>query len=278
MSRFVFPGARVLITGASSGIGAALARRLSRQGCRLLLTARREERLAALARELEEDGGDVTTVAGDISMSLLRSQLIARMEHDWGGLDLLVNNAGIGSIGEFSVSTDEEWRRLFEVNLFAAVFLTRDCLSGLRRGRGAMVVNLGSVLGHRAAPFKVAYSATKFALHGFSDGLRAELVDEGIRVLHVCPSTTRSEFFDHLEVPRPNGRHSDRGMTPDYVAARIVAAVSRGRSELVLPWSGALVVWLDRLCPRLADRLVAGYGRRERRRCTPHPDPPDTGK
>ena len=147
-----------------------------------------------------------------------------------------------------------------EVNFFAPVEFTRAVLPMLKRSSYALIVNVSSVLGHRAVPFKSEYCASKFALHGFSDALRAELARDKIDVLLVSPSTTQSEFFDHVlgNKEKPRGRFG--AMTPAKVARRIAWAMRSGRHEIILPFGGRLLVWLDRLCPPLADRLVAWFG------------------
>ncbi len=290
--RVVSNTVRVVLTGASSGIGRALARELACCGCRLLLTARRLDRLQELADQLRPLSPEIRIVAGDISMSSTQVQVVDTVNQCWRGLDVLVNNAGVGAEGSFENSSLEELRQLFEVNFFAPAELTRRLLPLLRsrveneavvdgttqsaesairasarsrRLHVPMIVNVGSVLGHRAAPWKVGYSASKFALHGLSDALRAELSPSGIRVLHVCPSTTQSEFFQHLLREDGSPRTQRHGMTTDFVACCIVSSMARGRHELILPMFARCVVWLDRLFPTVADALVAYYGHRLRK-------------
>ena len=130
----------------------------------------------------------------------------------------------------------------------------------LRKGNHPLIVNVSSVLGHRAIPFMSEYCASKFALHGFSDALRAELAREKLDVLLVSPSTTQSEFFDHVLGDKQKSRGRFGAMTPAKVARRIAWAMRSGRHEIILPVGGRLLVWLDRLCPPLADRLVAWFG------------------
>jgi len=254
----------VLITGATSGIGAALALALAREGCRILITGRREERLVALAEQLRERAESVDHLAGDLTDPATRRALVALAAERLGGLDALINNAGLGGWGPFAESSEARLREIMELNFFAPAELTRAFLPQLRAGCQPIIVNLGSVLGHRAVPNKSEYCASKFALHGLSDALRAELAAHGIDVLHVCPSTTRTEFFDHVlaaeHVERPAPQRRARGlMSPDEVAARIVSAMRRGRHEIVLSAGGKLLVWLDRWWPWLADQLVARF-------------------
>ena len=187
--------------------------------------------------------------------------MVAESQSQWGGIDAIINCAGIGAIANFTDSNEEVFRQIMEVNFFAAVELTRLAIPILQTGRQPIIVNIGSVLGHRAVPRKSEYCASKFALHGFSDALRAELVDVGIDLLLVSPSTTSSEFFDQLLHEDEASAISHRnGMTPQQVAGKIVRAMAAGRHEIIVSAGGKLLVWLDRLCPPLMNRLLAKYG------------------
>ena len=196
MARRSIDGSRAIITGASSGIGRAIAAEMARRGARVVLTARRADRLEQLAGELRQQGAVAYCVAGDITEADVRQQVLAAAQEHLGGLDILVNNAGIGAIGPFAAATEQQLRRVMEVNFFAPAELMRLALPLLRLAERPIIVNIGSVLGHRAVPKKSEYCASKFALHGLSDSVRAELAGEAIDLLIVSRSTTRSEFFD----------------------------------------------------------------------------------
>ncbi len=215
-------GQRVLLTGGSSGIGEALARRLAANGTKLLLTARRQDRLEKLSRELRELSGGICYCAGDITDPPTRHQLIQLAQQRWGGLDILINNAGLGAVGPFADAQPDRLRRIMEVNFFAPAELTRLALPLLKRGQAPLLVNVGSVLGHVAAPKKSEYCASKFALRGLTDALRAELAQQGIDVLLVSPNTTRSEFFDSLLEQQGEVAVNPWSMSPDRVARRTV--------------------------------------------------------
>lgn len=270
MTRRTIPGRRVILTGASSGIGRALAIQLALQGARLIITARRRDRLNAITHEIrslgeltsshEPVGREVYPVAGDITDAATRKHLVAAAHDQLGGLDLLVNNAGVGAIGPFADADESRLRTVMEVNFFAPLDLIRLAIPLLRVGQQPMIANVGSVLGHRAVPNKSEYCASKFAMHGFSDALRAELSGVGIDVLLVSPSTTESEFFERvLDDHRPHARRR-RGKSPEEVARRTIQAIARGRHEVIISAGGVLLVWLDRLCPPLANRLIARFG------------------
>jgi len=251
----------VLVTGASSGIGRALALQLAEQGARVVALARREERLAELQQQAEPARGSVQSVAGDITDAETRGRCLAVCRDKLGGLDALVNNAGISAQGRFEEASPDRLRRIMDVNFFAAVELTREALPLLREGRRPIIVNIGSIIGHRGIPFNSEYCASKFALRGFSEALRSELVPRGIDVLLVSPGTTATEFFDNLlekqtEMPWAQGD----GVPPERVARATIRAMERGRREIIPSGKGRMLVWLNRLAPGVLDRVLQRYG------------------
>ncbi len=260
MARRRLTGARVLLTGASSGIGWSIACQLADAEARLIITARRKERLDQLRQLLTSRGAEVHCVVGDLTESAIREELVQRVEQLWGGLDVLINNAGIGAVGPFAEAGPERLRRIMEVNFFAPAELTRLAIPWLRRGNRPAVVNVASVLAYCAVPGKSEYCASKFALHGWNDAIFAELRREGIDVLMISPNTTRSEFFDHLLEQTSDVAVNPLSMSPDRVAARILRVLRRGRTERILTLSGHALVWLDRFFPRLLRRFLARWG------------------
>jgi short-subunit dehydrogenase len=261
MARRKLAGKCVLLTGASSGIGRALAVELGRRGCRLLVTARREERLEQLVADIRTTGGEADYLVGDLCEPLHRQALLREVKAKWNRLDVLINNAGVGAIGPFAEADESRLRKVLEVNFFAPADLIRSALPLLSQGQQAIIVNVSSVLGHRAVPKKSEYCASKFALHGLSDALRAELRGQGIDVLIVSPSTTSSEFFDNvLEDKAPLPWRKIPGDTPEKVARQAARAIAAGRHEIILSPGGKALVWFDRLCPPLVNRLVARLG------------------
>jgi short-subunit dehydrogenase len=189
----------------------------------------------------------------------VRAQIIDQAASVRGGrVDLLVNNAGIGAIGPFAEATEQRMRQIMEVNFFAPVELIRGLIPHLRQGRESVICNIGSVLGHRAVPDKSEYCASKFALHGFSDSLRAELSSDGIQVTLVSPSTTRSEFFDSLvETEATTTSKSLGSWSPQRVARTTLAAICKRRSEVICSLSGKVLVYADRISPPLMNKILA---------------------
>jgi short-subunit dehydrogenase len=234
---------------------------MARGGARLLVTARREQHLSELTGMIRSQQGEADYLAGDIADPAFRQRLIDETRRRFGELDILVNNAGVGAIGPFAKAAPERLRQIMEVNFFAPVETIRLALPLLRAGRRPIVVNVCSVLGHRAVPGKSEYCASKFALHGFSDALRAELAAERIDVLLVSPSTTESEFLDRLvEDQRRDPAAPGSAMRAGDVARRTVRAIAAGRHEILLSWGGKMLVWMDRLAPSLMNRLTARFG------------------
>ncbi len=261
MARRVIRDSRVLVTGASSGIGNALAVELAVHGARLVVNARRADRLTALAEQIRSAGGEVECVAGDITDAQVRMQALDAAVSRLGGLDALVNNAGIGAWGRFETATPSRLRTIMEVNFFAAVELTRLAIPILKLGTNPIVVNVASILGHRGAPRSSEYCASKFALRGFSEALRAELAQWNIEVLVVSPGTTDTDFFDSLlerqgETPWPRQPHVPAGL----VARRVRKAMERGRHEIIPSFRGRILCWANRLSPWLVDALMRRYG------------------
>jgi short-subunit dehydrogenase len=255
MARRAIAGLRVIVTGASSGIGRALVLELLRQGAKVVALARREERLQELETEAAA-GERFRWIAGDVTLAADRARTLELAQREFGGLDCLVNNAGIGAIGRFDEADEARLRRIMEVNLFAPAEFIREALPQLRSGKSPLIVNISSVLGHRAVPGKSEYCASKFAIHGLSDALRAELYKTGVDVLLVSPSTTESEFFERASDGKERAESPFGVMSAQAVAWKAVGAMRRGRREIILSASGKLLVWIDRLCPPLADWIV----------------------
>jgi short-subunit dehydrogenase len=257
---------RVLLTGASGGIGRELALGLARRGARVLLSARRAELLCELVDQCAPLGGAAEFVAGDVTDAAVRAALVDRAAALWGGLDVLINNAGVSAHGAFADSDEATLRRVMEVNFFAAAELTRLALPLLNpkskienpNSIPPAIVNIGSIIGHRGLPLNSEYAASKFALRGWNEALRAELAADGVDVLLVSPGTTDTEFFDHLVAKRadlPWGGAA--GVTATVVAEQTLRALERGRREVFPNWRGRALVLANRLFPGLVDRAMS---------------------
>ncbi len=189
-------GQVLIVTGASSGIGEAIARRLVRRGTKLVITARRPELLEALARELDPSGAAVLAVAGDINSDADRRALVAAALKKFGRIDALVNNAGFGTRGPLELVPVDAIRRNFETNVFSLLALTQLVIPAMRERGSGCVVNIGSVAGRIARPLSSVYDATKHALEAFTDGLRGEMQPFGVRVTLIRPGFIATDFIN----------------------------------------------------------------------------------
>jgi short-subunit dehydrogenase len=253
-------GLRAIVTGASSGIGRETALELARHGVDVAVVARREDRLHQLVEQIAALGRAVEPVVGDVTDPATRQRAIDAARSRFGGLDILVNNAGIGAMGLFADADPERVRRIMEVNFFALVEMTRLALPLLKHGVNPLVVNISSILGHRGVPHNSEYSASKFAVQGFSEAIRAEFTRLGIDVMVVSPGTTETEFFDRViqRTTEPNWpKHTP--VSAGEVARQIVRGIRTGRHEIIPYRWGKVLCWLNRLSPRLVDGLMARY-------------------
>jgi short-subunit dehydrogenase len=251
-------GRRVLITGSSGGIGRCLAEGLARRGARVALAARSADRLRELAGSLTARGGEAVAVPADVTSDADRRRMIDTTVATFGGLDVLINNAGVASFAHFANSDEAVLRRIMEVNFFAPAELIRLSIPHLVRGVRPAIVNVSSMCGRRGLPAWTEYSASKFALCGLTEALRGEMARFDIDVLLIVPGLTRSDLFAHLL--RNEGRmriEVDKGMTPDETAAGILWALERNRTETVLGWDARWILRVSRFLPRLVDRLLA---------------------
>jgi len=256
--RRVLRDKRVILTGASSGIGRALTRELVGAGARVVAAARSSDKLAALEADLRGREGEIVPVTCDVTSPDDREHLVSAAVARWGGLDLLVNAAGVAAWGHFQTSTEEINRQTLEVNFFGPVELIRLAVHHLTYGDQPAVVNVTSMCGRRGMPAWPEYSASKFALVGMGEALRGELVRFGIDVITIVPGLTNSDLSRHLL--RNEGRADiryEKGMSPEYVAARIAKAIRKNSREVVLGREARMMLLMNRLMPRLVNRLIA---------------------
>jgi short-subunit dehydrogenase len=256
-----FQGQAVLITGASSGIGAALARELAGEGAQLVLMARRRERLDALCAELAAAGAQAVVHVGDVTQRDDLDAAVALAIERYGRLDMAVANAGFGVVGALATLGVEDYRRQFETNVFAVIETTKACLAELVKSRGRLVL-IGSVAGYVSTPNASPYAMSKFAIRALAEALRPELAPHGVTVTLISPGFVTSEirqvdnrggWHPHVKDPLP----SWLPMPADVAAKKIIAAVYRRRREAIITVHGKTLVWLSRFAPwvlRLAMR------------------------
>jgi short-subunit dehydrogenase len=250
-------GQRMVITGASSGIGRCLAEQLAHVGAHVALVARSRDKIEELARKLNAQSQVALAVPCDITSDSARHELFGTLKNHWGGLDVLINNAGVASFGHFADSSEAILRQVMEVNFFAPAELIRLAIPFLTNGQRPAIVNVASMCGRRGLPAWPEYSASKFALCGLTEALRGEMARFDIDVLLVVPGLTRSDLPGHLL--RNEGRMKIRfegGMAPDFVARRIVQALERNATETILGTEARWMLRTQKFLPGLVDRLL----------------------
>jgi short-subunit dehydrogenase len=264
-----FAGKVVVVTGASQGIGKALCLELAAQRPRLVLAARDEAALGAAAAACRTRGAEALAVPTDVSDAAACRNLVERTVARFSGVDVLVNNAGIGMLARFEDVVDLSlFERLMRVNYLGCVYPTFYALPHLKRSRG-QIVAVSSLAGLAGVPMRSAYAATKHAQMGFFDSLRIELRDAGVAVTVIAPYFVRSEI--RRRSPGPDGRTVESSpvreseiMSAEECAHRIVRAIERRQRLLVMTFKGKLGRWMKLAVPGLVDRMAAEAVRKGR--------------
>src|SRR3990170_4638593 len=248
-------GSTVIVTGASSGIGRAAAAPVAPAGSNVVLASRNSEALEALAQELGGLPGRRLVVPTDVSDRDAVLAMVERTMEEFGSIEVLVNNAGLGLNATVTEGSLENIRRVFEVNFFGAVNCIQAAVPHMKQRRRGAIAIVSSVVGRLAPPYSGAYSATKGALNALTDSLRLELGPYGIAVTAVYPGYTITRFGENLlrelEIARPS--RLVRGVSAEAVARTIVRAVREGRREAYVTRGDAAAVIIKNLSPRLVD-------------------------
>jgi short-subunit dehydrogenase len=244
--------AGIILTGAAGGIGSETARQLAGRGARLVLLGRNAEALAELSREINSAGGESKVIAVDLLDAAERNTAIDQAVTELGSVDVLLNNAGLQSFRPFAVEDPEALERIVRLNMLAPMSLTRRVLPAmLRQGRGH-IVNVGSTFGSIGFSCFTAYSASKFGLRGFSEALRRELADTGVKVTYVAPRAVKTKLNTDA-VYRMADEVKMNMDEPEWVAGRIVASIEKERKDVYLGFPESLFVRINALLPRLVD-------------------------
>jgi short-subunit dehydrogenase len=248
-----FAGQVVLITGASSGIGEAMAREFARQGATLALLARREDRLKELARELGTQGTRALSFKADVTRDGDLERAASEVVRELGRIDVAIANAGFGVVGTFEALTLEDYRRQFETNVFGVLRTVRAVLPELKKTHGRLVL-IGSVAGHVALPRASPYAMSKFAVRALADSLHGELRAAGVSVTLISPGFIASQI---RQVDNQGLRHADAHdpmpgwlLMPAETAARKIARATYARKrEAVITFHGQVFVFVKRFLP-----------------------------
>jgi hypothetical protein len=256
-------GKVVLITGASSGFGQDAAHLFSKEGCKVVLAARRLDRLQLLAAQIQRRGGEALAVPVDVAERIDVQVMVETTLDLYGQIDILFNNAGFGRLNWLeNLSPERDIETQIRVNLLGTIQTTRAVLPHMLARRSGHIINMSSVAGLIASPLYTIYAATKFGVRAFTDSLRREVRPYGIKVTGIYPGPAATEFGQHVgdsKARRAARRISDFRMTSEYVARRVVGVAKRPVRSLIIPWWYRLIVGFDTLFPSLSD-LIIHYG------------------
>jgi NADP-dependent 3-hydroxy acid dehydrogenase YdfG len=256
-------GKVVAITGASSGIGQAAAEHFGRLGMPVALLARRADRLDAIVHSICAAGGRAVAVAGDVTQEADVDRLISTALREFGRLDVMIANAGVGFHGTLADTSPEVMRRLIDVNFMGTFYAARAAVPVFRQQRGGHLILVSSIAGQRTVGSRTAYAATKAAQARFGESLRVELAGTGVHVSVVFPVSTLTEF--HETIRREFG-HATPALGPsqsaEEVARAIAWCVEHPRAEVYPYWKSRALVILNAVAPALVDRFMEKYERR----------------
>jgi dehydrogenase/reductase SDR family protein 7B len=252
----------VLVTGASSGIGKACAEKFAREGSRIVISARHEDKLSEVKSELQKYA-EVISVVADVSREEDCKRLIEETIKHFGGIDVLINNAGISMRALFDSVELNVLHQLMDTNFWGTVYCTKYALPFLLHKKGSLV-GVSSIAGKKGLPGRSGYSASKFAMEGFLESIRTENLKKDLHVLVACPGFTatnirKSSLSKNGTVQGESPRNENQMMKPEEVAERIYDAVLNGRRDLVLTSNGKFTVWLNKFFPAFMDRVVYNH-------------------
>ncbi len=257
----------VIITGGSSGIGKAMAYEFGRKGSKILITGRNQDELAVTVKALQDKGIVIHSFRADVSIAADNKMMVEEAIKVYGRIDILINNAGISMRAIFRDVDTEVIKKVMDINFYGALYATKYCLPEIIKNRGS-VVGISSIAGFRGLPGRTGYSASKFALNGFLESLRTELLHTGVHVLTACPGFTASNIRKRSlkEDGSPQGespREEEKMMTAEECALHIYQATLKRKRTLVLTLQGKLIVLLNKWFPSLADKVVYNILRKE---------------
>jgi hypothetical protein len=251
-------GKVVIVTGASSGIGEATARQFAREGAKVVLAARRVDRLEALAKEITSMGTGAETLVVQADLSKLEDiqSLIKQTLDKYGHIDVLVNNAGFGRLDWLEkLDPLKDIQSQFDVNVLGVIQTTRQALPVMMKQRSGHIINMCSMAGLVATPTYTIYAACKHAVHGFSEALRREVKPWGIDVSMIYPGGVTTEFGQHAGIQRKTKATTPKSLllTADDVGRAVVQLVRSPRAMWILPWAWTFTVWMNRNLNWLVD-------------------------
>lgn len=255
---YLLNGKIVIVTGASSGIGKALAFEALRRGASVAVCARSIDKLKELYGNMDES--QLFCMAVDVSNEDDCRKFMTAVAEKWGRIDVLINNAGISMRALFEDVDTSVIRELMDINFFGALYCTKYALQYILKTKG-VVVGVSSIAGYRGLPARTGYSASKFALQGFLESLRTELLYTGVNVMWVCPGFTSSNIRNVARSPDGSAQgetplNENKLMSAEDCAVIILDAVKRGKRTVVMTFLGKMTVWMNKIFPSFTDRSV----------------------
>ena len=257
-----FRGKTVVITGASSGIGAASCIEFAKRGANLALVARRKEKLEELEKTLAEFGIRTLVCECDVSDKTQVEKMSSLVMEQFGGIDVLVNNAGFAIYGTVSALTIEEIESQMETNYFGMVYCTKNFLPKMLGQKSGHIVNVASVAASFGLPGIAPYCASKFAMLGFSEGLKHELKGTGVGITVVSPIMVKTSFFDHMSFEHMP-KYSPTALGAKTVARAIVSAANSSRLEIIVPPVVRCAVWIKQTFPYVVSPILGSVFRKQ---------------
>lgn len=250
----------VIITGASSGIGKALAFEFGKKGSKIVVTGRNEQNLEAVTNDLKMAGIEVFSIRGDVSLEEDNRKMAEETLKKYGKIDILINNAGISMRALFEETDLKVIRQLMDINFYGTVYATKYCLPYIIAQKGS-IVGISSIAGYRGLPARTAYSASKFAMNGFLEALRTELLRKEVHILTACPGFTASNIRNVAlnkegSAQGESPRNEQKMMSAEEVANHIYKAVHKRKKVLVLTRQGKITVFLNKWFPGWMDQMV----------------------
>ncbi len=249
----------VIVTGASSGIGEAAAREFGREGAKVVLAARRVEKLQMLAQEINSTGAETLVVQADLSKLEDIQKLVSQTLETFGRIDILVNNAGFGRLDWLEkLDPVKDIQSQIDVNVMGVIQTTRQVLPVMMKQRSGSIINMCSMAGLVATPTYSIYAASKHAVHGFSEALRREVKPWGIDVSLIYPGGVVTEFNQHAGINRKTKASTPKSMllTAEQVAEAVVKLVRRPRRMLIIPWQWNVTVFMNKFIPGFVDYMT----------------------
>lgn len=257
----MFENKVVVVTGGTDGIGKALVAEFLERGAKVSTCARTAEKLETLENEFF--GKSLFTMVADVSKEEDCKNFIEATIQKFNGIDILINNAGISMRGMFQETTLETLRRVMDINFWGTVYCTKFALDSILKSKGT-IVGMSSVAGYRGLPGRSGYSASKFAVNGWLEALRTELLETGVNVMWVCPGFTKSNIRNAAlnKDAKPQGEsplEEEKLMSAEECAQHIIKAISKRKRTLILTFTGKETVYMNKFFPSLTDKLTRKF-------------------